>query len=115
MSIEANKAIVRRVLEALDQQNFDSLKEHPGLYQTVVRQPIIRAAFPDLRTTIEHQVAEGDTVATRATLRGTHRGALFGVSNSRGETSRDSESLRWRQAVHFDTTPPAGALQFHGR
>jgi predicted ester cyclase len=80
MSIEANKAIVRRVLEALDQQNFDSLKEHPGLYQTVVRQPIIRAAFPDLRTTIEHQVAEGDTVATRATLRGTHRGALFGVA-----------------------------------
>jgi len=80
MSIEENKAIVRRALEALDQQNFDSLKEHPGLYQTVVRQPIIRAAFPDLRTTIEHQVAEGDTVATRATLRGTHRGALFGVA-----------------------------------
>ncbi len=51
-----------------------------GLYQGVVRQPVIRAAFPDLRTTIEHQVAEGDTVATRATFRGTHRGALFGVA-----------------------------------
>ena len=79
MAGEENKAIVRRFLEALDQQNFDALKEHPGLYQTVVRQPIIRAAFPDLQTTVEHQVAEGDTVATRATLR-THLGTLFGVA-----------------------------------
>jgi predicted ester cyclase len=80
MSMEENKAIVRRFLEALDQQHFDALKEHPGLYQTVVRQPIIRAAFPDLQTTVEHQVAEGDTVATRATLRGTHRGPFMGVA-----------------------------------
>ena len=80
MSIEANKAIVRSFLEALDRQDFDVLKEHPGLYATVVRQPIIRAAFPDLQTTIEHQIAEGDTVATRATLRGTHIGPLFGVA-----------------------------------
>jgi predicted ester cyclase len=80
MSMEENKAIVRRVLEALDRHDFDALKEHPGLYQTVVRQPMIRAAFPDLRTTIEHQVAEDDTVATRATLRGTHLGPFMGVA-----------------------------------
>jgi hypothetical protein len=49
MSMEDNKAIVRRFLEALDRQNFDALKEHPGLYQTVVRQPIIRALFLILR------------------------------------------------------------------
>jgi len=88
MSIEENKAIVRRVLEALDQQNFDALEEHPGRYQTRVRQPSIRAAFPDLQTTIEHQVAEGDTVATRATLRGTHLGTLFGVAPT-------SQQLTW--------------------
>ena len=80
MSTEENKAIVRRYLEALDQQNFDAIKEHPGLYQTVVRQPIIRAAFPDLQGTIEHQIAEGDTVATRGTLRGTHLGPFMGVA-----------------------------------
>ncbi len=85
MSMEENKAIVRGILEALDHQNFDALKEHPGLYATVVRQPIIRGAFPDLQTTIEHQVAEGDTVATRATLRGTHRGTLFGVAPTNQE------------------------------
>ena len=80
MSTEENKAIVRRFLEALDEQNFDALREHPGLYQTVERQPLIRASFPDLQTTVEHQVAEGDTVATRATLRGTHLGPFMGVA-----------------------------------
>lgn len=80
MSMEENKAIVRRFLEALDQRNFAALTEHPGLYQTVERQPAIRAAFPDLRTTVEHQIAEGDTVATRATLRGTHLGPFMGVA-----------------------------------
>ena len=39
MSLEENKAIVRRYLEALDQHDFDAVKQHPGLYQTVVRQP----------------------------------------------------------------------------
>ena len=88
MSTEENKAIVRRFLEALDKQNFDALREHPGLYQTVERQPLIRASFPDLRTTVEHQVAEGDTVATRATLRGTHLGPFMGVAPT-------SKQLTW--------------------
>ena len=79
MPMEENKAIVRRILEALDRHDYDALKDHPGLYQTVVRQPMVRAAFPDGQTTIEHQVAEGDTVATRATIRGTHRGPFMGV------------------------------------
>jgi predicted ester cyclase len=37
------------------------------------------AAFPDLFHTIEDVVAAGDRVAARFTLRGTHRGAFFGV------------------------------------
>src|SRR6185503_3966701 len=78
--LEENKAIVRRFLEALDRQNFEALKEHPGLYQTVQRQPMIRMAFPDLQATIEQQIAEGDTVATRATMEGTHAGTFMGVA-----------------------------------
>ena len=88
MAMEANKAIIRRFLEDLDRKNFDALKQHPGLYQTVERQPIIRAAFPDLQTTIEHQVAEGDTVATRGTMRGTHLGPFMGVAPT-------SKQLTW--------------------
>ena len=40
---------------------------------------MFRAAFPDLEITIEDQVAEGDKVASRTTMHGTHRGAIFGI------------------------------------
>ena len=80
MSSEENKAVVRRFLEALDRQDFEALNEHPGLYQTVQRQPMVRAAFPDMRAKIEQQIAEGDTVATRATMEGTHGGTFFGIA-----------------------------------
>jgi predicted ester cyclase len=35
-----------------------------------------RRAFPDAHTTVEAQIAEGDTVVTRWRARGTHRGQL---------------------------------------
>jgi steroid delta-isomerase-like uncharacterized protein len=38
-----------------------------------------REAFPDLRFTVEDQLAEADRVATRYTFRGTHRGDLMGI------------------------------------
>ena len=41
---------------------------------------MFRTAFPDLRITIEQQVAEDDVVCSRTTMRGTHKGPLFGVS-----------------------------------
>ncbi len=37
------------------------------------------AAFPDMHLTIEDQIAEGDRVVTRWTMRGTHRGELMGL------------------------------------
>jgi steroid delta-isomerase-like uncharacterized protein len=38
-----------------------------------------RAAFPDLRVTVEDQLAEGDKVVTRWTARGTHSGEFLGM------------------------------------
>lgn len=38
-----------------------------------------RSAFPDLRLTVEDQIAEGDKVTTRWTARGTQQGDLPGV------------------------------------
>ena len=38
------------------------------------------SAFPDVHVTIEDMVAEGDTVVTRWTARGTHQGQLMGIA-----------------------------------
>ena len=79
MSTEMNKVIVRQVPEVLDRQEYDALAAHPGLVKTMPQQPLIRRAFPDLQTTVKLQMAEGEMVATMATLRGTHLGEFMGV------------------------------------
>ena len=45
---------------------------------------LLRSAFPDLHFAFEDTVAEGDKVATRVTMSGTHQGpgAFFGVPPS---------------------------------
>lgn len=39
----------------------------------------LREAFPDLRMTVEDQVAEGDKVVTRWTAQGTQKGSFLGM------------------------------------
>ena len=41
---------------------------------------IYRGAFPDVRITVDDQIAEGDKVVTRWTATGTHKGALMGIA-----------------------------------
>jgi len=41
-----------------------------------------REGFPDLNCAVEDVIAEGDRVAGRLTLRGTHRGTLLGIPAS---------------------------------
>jgi len=43
---------------------------------------MLRAAFPDVQWTLEEMVAEGDKVAARFTMRGTHQGPFLGLSPS---------------------------------
>jgi len=40
---------------------------------------MMRGGFPDIQWTLEETIAEGDNVAARFTMRGTHQGVFFGV------------------------------------
>ena len=94
MSAEDNKALVRRYYEeVLTQGNLALLDElftpafvsrgptGPEAGLEAFRQAVLRsrAAFPDLQVRVEDQVAEGEKVASRWMVRGTHRGAFAGV------------------------------------
>ena len=60
----------------------DSSSETGGVDAQGVKGSIAwsHSAFPDLRVTIEDQVAEGGKVATRWTVRGTHQGEMMGAA-----------------------------------
>jgi steroid delta-isomerase-like uncharacterized protein len=97
MSTEANKAIARRFLEeGFGQGNLAILDEliapdqangGPGALPGMPSGPegakmlitAYRNAFPDLHFTIDEQVAEGNTVVTRWSARGTNTGKLAGM------------------------------------
>jgi len=92
MSTEHNKALVRRFIEEVWNQkhlaSIDVLVATNYLDHTSGNPPgpeglkqfaeAYISAFPDLHTTIEDQVAEGDKVVTRWTSYGTNTGSFFG-------------------------------------
>jgi len=96
MQTDANKALYRRFIEegfnrgqlqtldevlAPDYVDHDAPPGTPsgpvGVKQIIT---LFRAAFPDLRLEIDEQIAEGDKVSSHVTMRGTHRGPLFGIA-----------------------------------
>ena len=41
---------------------------------------LVQCSFPDIRVTVDDQVAEGDKVSTRRTWQGTHQGPYHGIA-----------------------------------
>ena len=98
MSAQENKALARRSWEIVTETNLDTLDD--GLKEVyaedvVLHEPdedivgieglkqflsMIRAAFPDLRVTLEDAIAEGEKVVSRWTAQGTHQGELMGIA-----------------------------------
>ena len=95
---EENKALFRRFMdEVVSKRNVDAIDdfmsadyiEHnpppgmePGAAGMKQMMGMFFSAFPDLNTTVEQLVAEGDKVVGMMTTTGTHRGEFMGIPPS---------------------------------
>lgn len=94
MSLEENKAIVRRFFEegpskgnltAVDEILSPSFTLHtplpsaPGIQGMKEIITICRSAFEHLGVTVEDMIADGDKVAARFTARGIHKGSFMNL------------------------------------
>ena len=97
MSVEENKAISRRVpVEVFEQGRLDVIDEifAPDFIEHMTPPPgvpqgragikaiasALRTGFPDIKYKIDHQIGEGDFVASYVTVSGTHKGEIFGMA-----------------------------------
>jgi steroid delta-isomerase-like uncharacterized protein len=93
LSMEKNKALVRRLYDLLNKKELDAAYEYfssgfifhsPAgeLSLTEMKQVDTHfyGAFPDMSVTIEDMIAEEDKVSVRVTYRGTHRGEFVGIA-----------------------------------
>jgi steroid delta-isomerase-like uncharacterized protein len=84
--LEQNKTVVRQLFEAWNASQIETASQlissecNGGGFEGFRRelQGFVNA-FPDLNITLEDILAEGNRVASRVTMRGTHQGTLFGV------------------------------------
>ena len=97
MSIAENKVLARRSFEAFNQRDLsaaDEIYAPSYLLHSPIAPPDLPigsegvrqqhagylAAFPDAQITVEDLIAEGNRVAARVTVRGTHQGTFIGVA-----------------------------------
>ena len=95
MSLEENKALLRRVFEeAMNKGNLSVIDEliapnyvnyslplptpGPEGFKQIIG--MFRSGFPYFNITIDDEFAEGDKVGTRGTWHGTHRGEFMGIA-----------------------------------
>ena len=136
MSAEENKEIVRRFWGVWEEGNIglvdelvgpDYVNHSPGMpnqpegpegIKAVVN--MFRGGMPDLRVVIEDVIAEGDKVAMRYRIEGTHEGELFGVPPTGRRVSIESITVErvsggkirehWRVTETLDMMRQLGAI-----
>jgi steroid delta-isomerase-like uncharacterized protein len=94
MTLGENKALVRRLYEAINQRTFDIFDEvlapnyvHRSSPEYQFNRQQLKeftinfglATFPDLHVTLDEMIAEDDKVMARWTQRGTHRGPFLDI------------------------------------
>lgn len=88
--------------------------EDPGPEGFRLRLQRLRSAFPDMHMLVQECVADGDLVAYRATLSGTHEGELLGMApTGRRFAAQQMHMLRLRDgrtSEHWATRDDLGML-----
>lgn len=140
MTAEESKAIMRRFIDEWNKGDVEALNRfidvsvdanfvnHSAADPDEARGPegvkkafgAFRAAFPDGRTTIEDLVAEGATVVTRWTFRGTHEGEFASVAPSGRQVTLTGINIdriangkfveRWHQMDSLSLMQQLGAI-----
>lgn len=130
MSIEDNKAVAMRAVDAINAGDMSLLEsllapdaiEHsapPGMPPTrdtaIQFISMLRSAFPDLHYTIEHVISEGDLVAQRGIGTGTMKGDMLGMpATGKSATWSEIHILRVKDGKiveHWALTDQVGMLQ----
>ena len=131
LSVEENKALVRRFYEEIDKGNLEAMDElvdegyinhHPPPFPGLApgREGLKQAfklfweATPG-RHEIEDQLAEGDKVVTRLTVYGTHEQDLPGVPRTGNKLEMTATAIHrianGRLVEHWSNTDELGLLQ----
>jgi predicted ester cyclase len=96
MSTESNRRLVRRYYEEIVntgdtreierfispdfEEVFDNARFAAGVEGARKHVEGVRQVYAGLRLTVEQQIAEGEWVVSRVTMRGTHRGEWLGIA-----------------------------------
>ena len=134
MSLEENKAIVRRFIEAYNKQNLDSLDEfvaqdyvdHTNQIRGLENlKQLMNAGIkgvPDWHETIEDIIAEGDKVWIRLAYTGTHTGEMFGITPTGNKISAMAVDIYrivngklaeyWNVTDKLDLLKPQGVIEY---
>ena len=132
MSADAHRAVVQRLFdEVWDQGNVVVVDEifapeyldHASPPGIINRGPenhkqlfaMLRSAFPDISNTLEEVIVEGNKVAFRNTLRGTHQGPFMGMAPTgrsfvQGQM-RIVHSLEEKMVEHWAARDDLGMMQ----
>ena len=91
MSVEKNKAVVRRLFEAINAQDADALDEvlSPALAQEFKHTLLswLSSTFAGHRFTVRDLIAEGNKVVAQLATQGVHTGEWHGVAPTHKEWS----------------------------
>jgi len=134
MSLEENKAIVRRLNDAFNRHNwdllddlvapdyFDHTSQLKGVEPIKQRMKVGKQAFTDYHETIEDIIAEGDKVWVFLTYTATHTGEFHGLAPTGNKITAMAVDIHrivngkvvdyWNVTNALDFLEPLGVIEY---